>query len=177
VARIYTKKGDRGETGLYGGGRVSKSSSVIRAIGEVDEANAFLGLARTEAEGEIQQLLTAFQEDLFSLGAALAGFPWGEAPHRTRALEEVIDRLEVELEPLRNFILPGGSRLATMLHLARAVVRRAERAIVQASEESDGPDWQHLIAYVNRLSDTLFVLARTANRRSDVQDLVWRKPE
>ncbi|GIV01203.1 MAG: ATP--cob(I)alamin adenosyltransferase [Fimbriimonadales bacterium] len=177
MARIYTRKGDEGRTGLYGKERVSKSSAIIEAIGEVDEANAAVGLARAEAAGEIEQLLTQIQEDLFSLGAALAGVPWDEAGARTEALERHIDQLEHDLEPLRNFILPGGTRLAALLHLARAICRRAERAIVRAKEQAPSPSLTALIAYMNRLSDTLFVLARTANRRSNVQDLVWRKPE
>jgi cob(I)alamin adenosyltransferase len=181
--KIYTKTGDGGETALLGGGRVSKDHIRVQAYGEVDEANAALGLARTTAPADLAgDLLTAIQRDLFAIGGLLAT-PEPErlkapqrakvavAPERIAALERAIDEAEAELPPLTAFILPGGTPKAAALHLARAVSRRAERAVVHLGQVEEVPP--EVLVYLNRLSDLLFVLARLANRRAGTGDTAW----
>ncbi len=178
--RIYTRTGDGGETGLYGGTRVRKSDLRIEALGAVDEANAALGAARAliaansdPAEGALDPILEAMQHRLFDLGADLA--QPGAAGRATRtqvdALEAAIDHLEKDLEPLRAFILPGGSPLGAALHLARTVARRAERSAARLADGGEAVDPVALM-YLNRMSDLLFVAARHANRKSG--DVPWR---
>jgi cob(I)alamin adenosyltransferase len=178
--KIYTKTGDEGTTGLFGGPRVAKDDPRINAYGSVDELNAVLGLARTEAlPPEIDQLLARVQNELFDLGAELAT-PDPElhgtatlGPANIAALEAAIDYHEMRLAALKAFILPGGTRGAATLHLARTVCRRAERELVTLmSQQAILP--QGLI-YVNRLGDLLFVLARATNADSDVTDVPWQK--
>ena len=176
--RIYTKTGDGGETGLCGGLRVPKDHPRVEACGEVDELNAAIGVARSQRpEATMDAVLERIQRDLFSLGADLATEgPGGSSRPRIAAvhveqLEADIDRCDGRLPPLKQFILPGGSPLATRLHLARAVCRRAERAVVTLSRsEAVSP---HAAQYLNRLSDLLFVLARTANAEAGVAEVVW----
>lgn len=178
---IYTGGGDRGETGLFGGGRVSKDDLRVEAYGAVDELNASLGLARaTGLPGEIGALVARIQEELFVLGADLATPP--DATVRAdrvvrlkagaaKALEPVIDRLDAALPPLRTFILPGGSPAGAALHLARTVCRRAERRVVTLARASGvSPE---AIVYLNRLSDLLFVMARSANAQAGVPEAQW----
>jgi len=182
-ARIYTRTGDAGDTGLFGGQRVDKDDPRVEAYGTVDELNSLLGVARAYAEdAAFERLLARLQSDLFSLGADLAtpeeaGEKHGRitilriGPERVAALEAEIDRLEAGLEPLTRFILPGGAPLAAYLHLARCVCRRAERRCVTlARARSVNPE---IIRYLNRLSDLLFVLARAANQRLGAADVVW----
>lgn len=176
--KIYTKTGDAGDTGLFGGTRVSKASQRVAAYGDVDELNSVLGLVRAHRiDDERDALLGAIQSELFDLGAELAARPGkeGAAPQIDDAeierLERAIDRADGELEPLASFILPGGSMAAAHLHLARTVCRRAERsAVALASAEAVRPA---VIRYLNRLSDLLFVLARLANARAGVTDVPW----
>lgn len=177
--KIYTKTGDRGETGLWGGQRVSKDALRVHAYGTVDECNATLGLARTSAmDQELDQLVNTLQNQLFVVGADLA--TPGEAANIPRIgeddvlfIEQAIDRLEEQLEPLKQFILPGGSAAAAQLHLARTICRRAERWVVSlARDESINPQ---IGIYLNRLSDLLFVLARAANQRAGVSDVPWER--
>jgi cob(I)alamin adenosyltransferase len=180
MTKIYTRTGDLGETKLIGGERVPKNHLRIAAYGGVDEANAALGaaLALLEDAG-LKALLEPVQHDLFRVGAALATPPEGRriAPSMARAdvqrLEQAIDRLEAELPSLREFILPGGSPAAANLHLARSIVRRAERGVVAFSQREEVPP--EILAYLNRLSDLLFVAARTANRLAGVEDISWKK--
>lgn len=176
--KIYTKTGDAGETGLYGGRRVSKASERVEAYGEVDELNATLGRVRLSPFGdETDALLAAIQSQLFDLGAELASA--GEksvgielvSDTEIEAMERAIDRAETELLPLRTFVLPGGTPLAADLHVARTVCRRAERRLVALA--SHEPVRGECIRYLNRLSDLLFVLARLANRRANVGDVPW----
>ncbi|HEV3417552.1 MAG TPA: cob(I)yrinic acid a,c-diamide adenosyltransferase [Pirellulales bacterium] len=180
--KLYTKTGDGGETGLFGGPRVRKDSPRIEAYGTVDELNTLLGLARAEAlPGEIDALLARIQSELFDVGAELAtpdpkrhGTALVGAAH-IAALESAIDRFEAPLTPLKQFILPGGTRAAAALHIARTVCRRAERRIVTLSHtpgETVSPD---VIVYLNRLSDLLFVLARAANAAAGQADVPWEK--
>lgn len=175
--KIYTKTGDSGETGLFGGGRVSKDHPRVRAYGEVDELNAALGFAATlEPVAFESSLLQAIQRDLFTMGAELATPDRGklrevlDAAH-VGALEKVIDRHEAHLTPLKNFILPGGAPKAAALHVARTVCRRAERAVVSLKHEQ--PINESIIHYLNRLSDLLFVLARAVNAQTGHADITW----
>ena len=183
--KIYTKTGDDGTTGLFGGGRLSKASPRIEAYGTVDELNSIIGHAATIAMYPIHAILSRIQIDLFVLGADLA------TPQETKSnyaiprieqeevdrLERTIDEQTEELPELRKFILPGGSDLAARLHVARTVCRRAERLLVHL--ESVQTMGHHDIVYLNRLSDLLFVLARRANQLSGVPDIEWdgKKPQ
>jgi cob(I)alamin adenosyltransferase len=179
--KIYTKTGDDGSTGLFGGGRVSKSDARIECYCTVDELNAALGVARVIASGSIGDSLLRVQHELFVVGAHLATPE--DSPH-TRSLplldeamigrlEMEIDTAEAELEPLRNFILPGGAELAARLHLSRTICRRAERVLVEFA--NDRPVAAAIVTYMNRLSDWLFVMARLANKRAGVADIMWEK--
>ena len=171
--KIYTRGGDAGETGLGDGSRIAKASARITAIGAVDETNSAIGVARVVADGEIDAMLGHIQNDLFDLGADLSAPEDGRkpegrlriAPGQVTRLEAEIDAMNANLSPLTSFILPGGRALAAHLHMARAIARRAEVAIaVLAQTEQINPD---ALAYANRLSDLLFVLARAANGGDD----------
>jgi cob(I)alamin adenosyltransferase len=176
--RIYTKTGDAGETGLFDGTRVSKADPRVDAYGEVDELNAWLGVARAHGVSpEIGDLLVQIQRDLFALGAQLADPRHKIAARVEKAtlgetditrLEQAIDHLEVTLPALRHFILAGGSPAGSALHLARTVCRRAERRVVALG----GVD-PIVIKYLNRLSDLLFVIARAVNSRAGVDEIEW----
>jgi cob(I)alamin adenosyltransferase len=185
MAKIYTRTGDAGETSLLGGRRVRKDDLRVEAIGSVDELNAALGVVRVEltrggvALENLDQEIGEIQHRLFDLGAELASISASE----TRAgalsethiaqLESLIDHHEAQLEPLRAFILPGGSPAASQLHLARCVCRRCERRLVQLAAAE--PVRGEVLQYVNRLSDLLFVLARAVNRANQVPDVVWEQ--
>lgn len=178
---IYTGGGDGGETGLFGGGRVPKDDVRVEAYGAVDELNAVLGAARAAGlPDEIDALAERLQEELFVLGADLATPPDTAAREEwvvrieeaaVEALEAEIDRLDGQLPPLRNFILPGGCPAGAILHLARTVCRRAERRLVTLARTSRISD--SAIPYLNRLSDLLFVMARSANTGSDHPEATW----
>jgi len=178
--KIYTKTGDRGETSLLGGLRVAKDDTRVEAYGSVDELNAALGTARALApDPDLDAHLARLQGELFTVGAALAT-PSGSRAERAApkvegafagALEAAIDALERELPPLTAFVLPGGTRLACALHAARAVGRRAERRVVSLSRVAEVDP--AIVAFLNRLSDFLFVAARTANHRAGVPDVPW----
>jgi cob(I)alamin adenosyltransferase len=179
--KIYTRRGDGGETDLLGGPRVAKDHLRIEACGAVDELSAALGAALAgTAHQDIRDLCRSVQETLFDLGAYLSSSD--RKPSKTRgvrepskaevdALEASIDAFEKELEPLRHFVLPGGTPTAAALHLARTVCRRAERRAVSLHREVPLAD--PALRYLNRLSDLLFVLARVENRRSGLADLLW----
>ena len=178
--KIYTRTGDNGDTGLFDGSRVTKSDPRVAAYGDVDELNAWLGLARVDvADNQISEMIAAIQRDLFALGARLADPARKIADRVTKAivttedisrLENWIDRLEAELPPLRRFILAGGSRPGASLHVARTICRRAERAMVSVGRDAYEPE---LLVYVNRLSDLLFVMARAANHREGKPETEW----
>lgn len=179
--KIYTKKGDSGETSLFGGTRVSKSSARIEAYGTVDELNSVVGLVASYSLSPKGTVWTReVQEDLFVLGADLATPPSSKTrinrigEEEIERLEEAIDEMEEELEPLKNFILPGGSGQGATLHMARTVCRRAERAAVACSEEEEISD--NAIKFLNRLSDFFFVLARYENKYAGTKEETW-KPE
>ena len=180
--KIYTKTGDAGQTGLFGGGRVSKDDPRVEAYGDVDELNAFLGAARSvEMMPRIDEVLVPVQRDLFSIGALLAT-PDLQKMHdhlakaqiddsRIASLEQEIDACDRELEPLRAFIVPGGTPKAAALHVARTVCRRAERRVIHLQKEVEIP--QIVVVYLNRLSDLLFTLARVANTRAGAGEVTW----
>lgn len=172
--KIYTKTGDDGTTGLVGGSRIGKDSPLIQAIGDVDELNALIGIARTHGAGDLDDTLGKIQNWLFDLGAELATPPGGRFNNDSIGeanidyLEQSIDSLTGQVEPLRNFILPGGSPLAAALHHARTVCRRAERSVIALGRERAEP-----VTLLNRLSDWLFTAARYANRERG--DVIWSK--
>ena len=177
--KIYTKTGDAGKTGLYGGTRVPKDAMRVEACGTVDELNACIGFVRSQMQDlEIDAILHRIQNELFDIGADLAtldAHPKAASmripPTLTPELERDIDRFEEQLPPLKNFILPGGSAGGGAIHLARTVCRRAERCVVSLTrEETVNPE---VLIYLNRLSDLLFVLARTVNQRSAESEPLW----
>ena len=180
--KIYTKTGDAGDTGLFGGGRVPKDHARVSAYGDVDELNAVIGMARSvEMMPRIDEVLAPVQRDLFALGAMLAT-PDHEkmkeqlakariADARIAQLEQAIDDGEEELEPLKAFIMPGGTPKAAALHVARTVCRRAERSVVHLAHIAPVPPV--LIVYLNRLSDFLFVASRHQARLSGTGDVLW----
>ena len=179
--KIYTRTGDEGETGLFGGGRVSKAHPRVEAYGDVDELNAAVGFARAiEKMPRIDEVLVPIQRDLFSIGALLAT-PDREKmkkqldkadidDDRIKELEHAIDEGDRELEPLKSFIVPGGTPKAAALHVARTVCRRAERRVIALEHEEIPPV---VIVYLNRLSDLLFTLARVANKRAGAGEVTW----
>jgi cob(I)alamin adenosyltransferase len=179
--KIYTRTGDKGETSLFGATRVRKSDARVAAYGEVDELNACVGVvgAQPDLDGDVFEMLEQIQKDLFAIGARLAD-PAERIAERVsktavgeveiERLENWIDRLEADLPPLRRFILPGGSLAGALLHLSRTVCRRAERAIVSLGA---GAVEAHLLTYVNRLSDLLFVMARAVNHRTGQAEKEW----
>jgi cob(I)alamin adenosyltransferase len=177
--KLYTRTGDTGETSLFDGTRVKKDDARVEAYGDVDELNAWIGVARAaDATGTVDAVLAEVQRDIFALGAQIADPRDKLAPRVTKAvladadvsrLERHIDRLEAELPPLRRFILAGGTQAAAALHVARTVCRRAERRMVALHPASEAV----LLRYVNRLSDLLFVLARVVNHRMGVPETEW----
>jgi cob(I)alamin adenosyltransferase len=181
--RIYTRTGDSGETGLFGGGRVPKDTPRVEAYGAVDELNACVGVARAAGLPEdLDRLSARLQTELFVLGADLATPAEGSArPDRVvrlpagaaTALEAEIDRCEAELPPLQTFVLPGGSPAGAALHLARTVCRRAERRLVPLARA--GQVSGTALPYLNRLSDLLFVMARLANARAGRTEQAWTR--
>lgn len=181
--KIYTKTGDKGDTGLIDGSRTLKSDLRIMAYGEVDEANSHIGLTISKIKeksifDDLEKILLDIQHDLFVLGAELAN------PQNTKDdkmlvkkemitnIESYIDKLESELEPISYFILPGGTVESSLLHICRTVVRRAERTVVGLSREQKIN--QNILMYLNRLSDLLFVLARVTNNRQNCNDIPWK---
>jgi len=181
--KIYTKSGDDGTTALANGSRRAKHDLRIAAYGTVDEANAAIGMARlyTSQAGYLDEVLARLQNDLFDLGADLAtpdNVPFEAlriVPEQVARLETEIDRLNAELQPLESFILPGGNPAAAHLHLARTIIRRAERMLSAASEQPGETFSEPARAYINRAADLLFVAARSANAGEDGKgDILWR---
>jgi cob(I)alamin adenosyltransferase len=179
--KIYTRTGDSGQTGLFGGGRVSKTHPRVEAYGDVDELNAAIGMARAiEMMPRIDEVLVPVQRDLFAIGALLATPDRDKMKRqlekasiderRIKELEQAIDDGDAELEPLRSFIVPGGTPKAAALHVARTVCRRAERRVIALDQEEIPAI---VIVYLNRLSDLLFTLTRVANRRAGAGEVTW----
>jgi cob(I)alamin adenosyltransferase len=190
LTRIYTRRGDQGETDLVGGTRVPKDTPRIDAYGTVDELNAALGVVRAvnaaearrpAASRELEAILRRLQNELFDLGGELATpaaefqpgmFRVGAA--EVKALETLMDRCQKDLEPLRSFVLPGGGRVSAFLHVARTVCRRAERDVLRLMRHEDVGEWP--LAYLNRLSDLLFVLSRWIGRHRGEREFLWERP-
>jgi len=179
MPRMYTRTGDKGETGLFSGERVPKNSLRVEAYGTVDELSSWIGYTRSLVEdSEIDAILETIQQDLFLVGAELATRPKESSPRKgqvtqamVKHLEEEIDRLDAELPALSTFIVPAGTRAATVLHVARTIARRAERRTVAlAHNEKLNPA---LVPYLNRASSLLYVLARVANKRAGVEEKRW----
>jgi cob(I)alamin adenosyltransferase len=180
--KIYTKTGDAGDTGLFGGGRVAKNHPRVEAYGDVDELNALLGMVRAaDPMPRVDEVLVPIQRDLFAIGALLAT-PDREKMQkhldkarvddaRIAELERAIDDGDLELEPLKSFIVPGGTPKAAALHVARTVCRRAERRVVELASDTEIP--AVVIVYLNRLSDLLFTLARVANHQAGAGEVTW----
>jgi len=180
--KIYTKTGDAGDTGLFGGGRVAKNHPRVEAYGDVDELNAVLGLVRsTDPLPRVDDIILPVQRDLFAIGALLATPNLEKMRQhlekaqiddaRIAELEHAIDDGDAELEPLRAFIVPGGAPKAAALHIARTVCRRAERRVVELAGDTEIPPV--VVIYLNRLSDLLFTLARVVNRRAGAEEAPW----
>ncbi len=179
--KIYTKTGDDGSTGLFGGVRVLKHDLRVAAYGTVDELNSVIGLAAAaQTDAPLRDLLAARQHELFTLGSMLASDEKSGVvavdDSNVATLEAEIDRADTELAPLRNFVLPGGSMQSGWLHLARTVCRRAERevSILRQERPKDAVRFAPAIRYLNRLSDWLFTMARLANMRAGVEDVPWK---
>lgn len=179
ITKVYTRGGDKGETSLVGGARVSKADTRVEAYGDIDELNSFLGLARARLDSmelretlEIDEVLGMLQNDLFAVGSDLAS-PANVAVHRIddrfiKRLEEAADGFLARLDPLKEFILPGGSAAGATLHVCRTIARRAERRVVALAAIEEIND--SVVVYLNRLSDLLFILARVVNRKADVPE-------
>jgi cob(I)alamin adenosyltransferase len=188
ITRVYTRAGDKGMTGLVGGARVPKDSPRVDSYGAIDELNSVIGIARgfnaqgqtSAASARLEGILRQLQNELFDLGSELATPPNGiyqgmfrVGPADVKALEELMDECQKDLEPLKSFVLPGGGRVSAALHMARSVCRRAERDVLRLAREDDiGP---HPLAYVNRLGDLLFVLARWVGRRAGEKEFLWER--
>ena len=176
--KIYTKTGDDGNTGLQGNLRIAKSHPRIISYGTVDEANAALGVVLTNSlDDDIAEILTDIQNDLFLVGSDLSNPNLNDVKNRValnmvEKLEQHIDKFELELPLLTNFILPGGDIAAAQLHYVRTIVRRAETQVVQLSEKDEINS--NCIKYLNRLSDLFFVLGRLINKRKDIDDILWK---
>jgi cob(I)alamin adenosyltransferase len=190
ITRVYTRRGDRGETDLVGAERASKAAPRIEAYGTIDELNAAVGVVRAFNAAEIDRapacreldaVLRRLQSELFDLGAELATPPsafqpgmFRVGPGEVTALEQVMDRCQEDLQPLRSFILPGGGRVSALLHVARTVCRRAERDVVRLMQHED--IGEQPLAYLNRLSDLLFVLSRWIGHHLGEQEYLWERP-
>jgi len=189
ITRVYTRTGDKGETGLVGGKRVPKDSPRIEAYGTIDELNSIVGLARVFneeklSEGEayrfLDSVLRQIEDELFDLGSELATPPdfFKEGMYRVgerevKKLEQVMDECQKELEPLKSFVLPGGGRIGAYLHQCRTVCRRAEREILRLSRVEELNEWS--LKYVNRLSDLFFVLSRWISKQTGEAEYLWQR--
>ncbi|MGK5094398.1 cob(I)yrinic acid a,c-diamide adenosyltransferase [Deltaproteobacteria bacterium TL4] len=186
ITKVYTRTGDQGETGLVGGTRIAKTDSRIESYGTVDELNSLIGIVQSfnqQKEPSLRQekfdlILRAIQQHLFDMGSQLATLPEDEYEGQTKIqnsdvewLEELIDTMNAELPPLKSFILPGGSPLNAFLHQARTVCRRAERQVLRLHQENAIAE--NLIAYLNRLSDALFVFGRWVSATLDEEEILW----
>ena len=178
IMKIYTKTGDDGNTGLQGDFRIAKSHPRIIAYGTVDEANAAIGVVLTnELDEDISKVLSKIQNELFLLGSDLSNQNLNDLKNRislemVENLEETIDKFELELPPITNFILPGGNVAAAQIHQVRTIIRRAETLVVQLSDKDEINS--NCIKYLNRLSDLMFVMGRLVNKRKGIDDIIWK---
>jgi len=174
LSKIYTRTGDKGTTGLGDGSRVDKDAPRIEAIGDIDELNCVIGLMLTEPlPDDIRTILVDVQHRLFDIGGGLS-MPGTDTPanNLVEGLEHALDQMNDKLDPLKEFILPGGSRAAALCHLARSTCRRAERRVISLTKNETIPELA--VQYLNRLSDLLFVMARTINKEAGVNDVYWQ---
>ncbi|HJM79877.1 MAG TPA: cob(I)yrinic acid a,c-diamide adenosyltransferase [Nitrosopumilus sp.] len=176
--KIYTKTGDDGNTGLQGDFRIAKSHPRIIAYGTVDEVNAAIGVVLTnDLDDDINEILSQIQNELFLLGSDLSNHNLNDLKNRislemVENIEKIIDKFELELAPIANFILPGGNLAASQIHLVRTIIRRAETMVVKLSDKEEINS--NCIKYLNRLSDLMFVMGRLINKRKDIQDTIWK---
>jgi len=176
--KIYTKTGDDGNTGLQGDFRIAKSHPRILAYGTVDEANAMIGVVLSNVlDEDIREVLSLIQNELFLLGSDLSNQNLNDLKNRisldlVEKLEKIIDKFELELPPITNFILPGGNVAAAQIHQVRTIVRRAETLVVQLSDKDEINS--NCIKYLNRLSDLMFVIGRLINKRNNIEDIIWK---
>lgn len=173
--KIYTKTGDRGDTSLYGGKRVIKSHRRVKSYGSIDELNSVLGMVMAKtSDQKIRRFINKVQNDLFVMGAALAGSPQdlGLLVNRVEEMEGFIDELDGELPELKNFILPGGGEEGAVVHFARSVSRRVEREVVKLAQEEEVD--KRILIYLNRLSDLLFITGRYLNQKEKRPEIVWK---
>jgi cob(I)alamin adenosyltransferase len=189
ITRVYTRTGDKGETGLVGGKRVPKDSPRIEAYGTIDELNSIVGLTRVfneeklgegEAHRFLDSILRQIEDELFDLGSELATPPdffkegmYRVGEHEVKKLEQVMDQCQKELEPLKSFVLPGGGRIGAYLHQCRTVCRRAEREMLRLSRVEELNEWS--LKYVNRLSDLFFVLSRWISKQTGEAEYLWQR--
>jgi len=178
IMKIYTKTGDDGNTGLQGDFRIAKSHPRIIAYGTVDEVNAAIGVVLTnDLDDDINEILSQIQNELFLLGSDLSNHNLNDLKNRislemVENIEKIIDKFELELAPIANFILPGGNLAASQIHLVRTIIRRAETMVVKLSDKEEINS--NCIKYLNRLSDLMFVMGRLINKRKDIQDTIWK---
>ena len=176
--KIYTKTGDDGNTGLQGDFRIAKSHPRILAYGTVDEANAMIGVVLSNVlDDDVREVLNMIQNELFLLGSDLSNQNLNDLKNRisldmVEKLEKIIDKFELELPPITNFILPGGNVAAAQIHQVRTIVRRAETLVVQLSDKDEINS--NCIKYLNRLSDLMFVMGRLINKRNGIEDIIWK---
>ena len=176
--KIYTKTGDDGNTGLQGDFRIAKSHPRILAYGTVDEANAMIGIVLSNVlDDDVREVLNMIQNELFLLGSDLSNQNLNDLKNRisldmVEKLEKIIDKFELELPPITNFILPGGNVAAAQIHQVRTIVRRAETRVVQLSDKDEINS--NCIKYLNRLSDLMFVMGRLINKRNSIEDIIWK---
>ena len=176
--KIYTKTGDDGNTGLQGDFRIAKSHPRILAYGTVDEANAMIGVVLSNVlDDDVREVLNTIQNELFLLGSDLSNQNLNDLKNRisldmVEKLEKIIDKFELELPPITNFILPGGNVAAAQIHQVRTIVRRAETLVVQLSDKDEINS--NCIKYLNRLSDLMFVMGRLINKRNSIEDIIWK---
>ena len=176
--KIYTKTGDDGNTGLQGDFRIAKSHPRILAYGTVDEANAMIGVVLSNVlDDDVREVLNTIQNELFLLGSDLSNQNLNDLKNRisldmVEKLEKIIDKFELELPPITNFILPGGNIAAAQIHQVRTIVRRAETLVVKLSDKDEINS--NCIKYLNRLSDLMFVMGRLINKRNGVEDIIWK---
>ena len=176
--KIYTKTGDDGNTGLQGDFRIAKSHPRILAYGTVDEANAMIGVVLSNVlDDDVCEVLNLIQNELFLLGSDLSNQNLNDLKNRisldmVEKLEKIIDKFELELPPITNFILPGGNVAAAQIHQVRTIVRRAETLVVQLSDKDEINS--NCIKYLNRLSDLMFVMGRLINKRNGIEDIIWK---
>ena len=176
--KIYTKTGDDGNTGLQGDFRIAKSHPRILAYGTVDEANAMIGVVLSNVlDDDVREVLSSIQNELFLLGSDLSNQNLNDLKNRisldmVEKLEKIIDKFELELPPITNFILPGGNVAAAQIHQVRTIVRRAETLEVQLSDKDEINS--NCIKYLNRLSDLMFVMGRLINKRNGIEDIIWK---